>query len=67
VSHASLIASEHGQRDGRISAAARVEGSPVETTRVEPARVEPKEWPPGVLSTAQMRQELISIRGLLTG
>jgi DNA-binding transcriptional MerR regulator len=67
VPHASLMASEHGQREGRISAAARVEGSPVDSTRVEPAKVEPKEWPPGVLSTAQMRQELISIRGLLTG
>ena len=44
-----------------------MEAPPTESTRVEPVKVEPKEWPPGALSTAQMRQELISIRGLLTG
>jgi DNA-binding transcriptional MerR regulator len=54
-------------RDMRMSAAARVESAPVESTRVEPAKVEPKQWPPGALSTAQMRQELISILGLLSG
>ena len=54
-------------REQRMSAAARVESAPVESTRVEPAKVEPMEWPPGALSTAQMRQELISIRSLLSG
>jgi len=67
LTHANGTAPDHGQRDGRLSAAARVEASPIESTRVEPAKVEPREWPPGALSTAQMRQELISIRGLLTG
>src|SRR5207302_9462950 len=48
--HSGVIASDQGQRDGRISAAARVEGPSIDSTRVEPARVEPKDWPPGVLS-----------------
>ena len=51
----------------RVSAAARVESPAVDTARVEPARVEPRELPTGALSAAQMRQELISIRGLLSG
>src|SRR5689334_7458733 len=51
----------------RVSAAARVESPAVDTTRVEPARVEARELPSGALSAAQMRQELISIRGLLSG
>ena len=65
--HANVVASDHAQRDGRVSAAARMEAPQVESMRLEPAKVEAKEWPPGALSTAQMRQELISIRGLLTG
>ena len=51
----------------RVSAAARVESPAVDTARVEPGRVEPGELPSGALSAAQMRQELISIRGLLSG
>jgi len=65
--HVNAMASDQVQRDARVSAAARMEAPPVESVRLEPAKVEAKEWPPGVLSTAQMRQELISIRGLLTG
>jgi DNA-binding transcriptional MerR regulator len=58
---------KEGARELRLSAAARVESAPIESTRVEPAKVEPMQWPPGTLSTAQMRQELISILGLLSG
>jgi DNA-binding transcriptional MerR regulator len=67
AAHLAALASEPSARDVRLSAAARVESAPVDSTRVEPAKVEPMDWPPGALSTAQMRQELISIRGLLSG
>ncbi|HUP07334.1 MAG TPA: MerR family transcriptional regulator [Caldimonas sp.] len=67
VPHANVVVPDHVPRDTRTSAAARVEAPPIESTRLEPVKVEPNQWPPGALSTAQMRQELISIRGLLSG
>jgi DNA-binding transcriptional MerR regulator len=63
---AALIPAAARAEPVRVSAAARVEAPAVDTARVEPARVEARELPAGALSPAQMRQELISIRGLLS-
>ena len=67
VVHASLAPPPPRVEPARLSAAARVESPTVDSTRVEPARVDARELPSGALSAAQMRQELISIRGLLSG